>query len=105
MDQMQRRLACDAIEGAPQRLAVQATTPRRPSAKRCMKRVKETSNAFGSSRRNTRLKASWLGVPCRRRKNWRKYGALISPNSAMSEQSSLPGSRVQSAIINTSCRP
>src|SRR3954468_4884807 len=37
-----------------------ATTPRRLSAKRCMKRVKQVSNAFGSSRRNTRLKVSWL---------------------------------------------
>src|SRR4051795_1853458 len=81
-----------------------ATTPRRLSAKRCMKRVKQVSNAFGSSRRNTRLKVSWLGVPWRRRRNWRRYGALISPNSAMSEQSSPPDSRVQSAIINNSCR-
>src|SRR3954468_21820006 len=45
-----------------------ATTPRRLSAKRCMKRVKQVSNAFGSSRRNTRLKVSWLsgssGMSC-----------------------------------------
>src|SRR3954462_9829706 len=81
-----------------------ATTPRRLSAKRCMKRVKQVSNAFGSSRRNTRLKVSWLGVPWRRRRNCRRYGALISPNSAMSEQSSPPDSKVQSAIINNSCR-
>src|SRR4051794_30373802 len=81
-----------------------ATTPRRLSAKRCMKRVKQVSNAFGSSRRNTRLKVSWLGAPCRRHRNWRRYGALISPNSAMSEQSSPPDSKVQSAIINNSCR-
>src|SRR3954462_12577149 len=63
MDHMQRRLARDAIERAPQRLAVSGHHPRKVSAKRCMKRLKQVSNAFGSSRRNTRLKVSWLGVP------------------------------------------
>src|SRR3954453_16357169 len=81
-----------------------ATTPRRLSAKARRKGGKQVPNAFGSSRRNTRLKVSWLGVPWRRRRNWRRYGALISPNSAMSEQSSPPDSKVQSAIINNSCR-
>src|SRR4051812_24450043 len=63
MDHMQRRLARTRSNERRSVLPSTATTPRRLSAKRCMKRVKQVSNAFGSSRRNTRLKVSWLGVP------------------------------------------
>src|SRR5215210_7651691 len=67
-----------------------ATTPCKVSAKRCMKRVKQASNGAGSRSRNTRLKVSWLGMPCRKRRNCRRNGSLTVPNSAMSEQSLPP---------------
>jgi transposase-like protein len=46
-----------------------AITPCRPWAKRSMKRTKQASNGLGSSWRNTRLKVSWLGISCFRRRN------------------------------------
>src|SRR3954467_6545262 len=52
-----------------------ATTPCKVSAKRCMKRVKQASNGAGSRSRNTRLKVSWLGMPCRKRRNCRRNGS------------------------------
>ena len=62
------RAACGSCRarGATQGLPSRATTPSicTVSANSFMKRRNAFSNDFGSSRRNTRLKVSWLGIPC-----------------------------------------
>src|ERR671926_372823 len=85
-------------------LPSRATTPCSVSLKRCMKRKNTAWNWTGSSRRKTREKASWLGMPWGRRRNWRRNGSLARPNRAMSEQSSPPQSTVHRAMIRISCR-
>src|SRR5712664_3853716 len=85
-----------------------ATTPVRVSllalAKPVMKRRNAFSKASGSSRRNTRLKVSWLGMPCSSRSNTRKSPSLLWPNSAISAQLSAPHSVAANAMIRTSQR-
>ena len=76
MHHVQWRLAGRPVERAPQVLPSIATTPSRAAAKRSMNRTKQARNGAGSRRRNTRLNVSWLGMPCRRRRNCRRNGSL-----------------------------
>ena len=93
--QIIRCFCCRFLHGSGRRrlLPSMALTPSRPAAKRSMKRRKPALNGFGSSRRNSRLNVSWLGIPCRKRRNCLRKSALAWPNSAMSEQSSPPHAR------------
>src|SRR3954467_6667563 len=81
-----------------------AITPWAASAKPSMNCRKQAWNFAGLSRRNTRLKVSWLGIPCRSCRNCRRNGSLARPKRALSEQSSPPQSTVQKAIIRISSR-
>ena len=79
-----------------------ATTPRKFFANSPMNCRKAASNATGSSKRNTRLNVSWLGIPCSRRRNCRNNGSLEEPKSAMSAQLSAPQSTAASATTRIS---
>src|SRR3954470_5577490 len=57
-----------------------AITPWAASAKPSMNCRKQSWNFAGSSRRNTRLKVSWLGIPGRSCRNWRRNGSWARPN-------------------------
>src|SRR5262245_7222300 len=83
-----------------------ATTPLRRLllAKATMNCAKAASKATGSSRRNTRLKVSWLGMPCSRRRISRSISSLALPKSAMSEQLSAPHRTAASAMNSSSRR-
>jgi len=81
-----------------------ATTPWQASANPAMKRWKQWRNCSASSRRNNRLKVSWLGAPCSNLRKPRRNPSLARANSAMSVQSSPPDSTVHSAIISISSR-
>src|SRR5215208_1866997 len=82
-----------------------ATTPRRVSAKRRRKRVKQVSNAFGSSRRDTRLKVSW--------REYHDAGAeigagpaLLSPRTApcpSSPRRQIAWCRARSSTVHAGC--
>src|SRR3954451_8633914 len=105
MDHMQRRLARDAIERAPQRLAVNGH-----HAPQALGETLHEAGEAGLERlRVKQTEHSAEGVMARRAMTQAQKLAQVRrfdrPNSAMSEQSSPPDSRVQSAIINTSCRP
>src|SRR3954463_12655310 len=92
MDHMQRRLARDAIERAPQRLAVNG----HHASQALSETLHEAGEAGLERLRVKQTEHSAEGVMARRAmtqaQNWRRYGALIAPNSAMSEQSSPPDS-------------
>ncbi len=60
------------------------TTPWQLRAKRCMKVAKQARNASQSSRRNTRLKVSWLGTLCGRLRNCLRKACSNCPNKATS---------------------
>ena len=51
----------------------------------------------------SRANASWLGVPCSKRMNWRRNASLHSAQSAMSTQV-CPPHRLESTAIIKSCR-
>src|SRR5271165_1273220 len=48
-----------------------------------MNRWKVARNGSGSSRRNQRLKVSWLGRPCSSLRNPRRNGSFAAANAAM----------------------
>src|SRR5690349_15479654 len=83
-----------------------ATTPLRRLllANAAINRVKAVSKASGSSKRSTRLKVSWLGVPCSKRRTSRSTSFLASPKSAMSAQLSAPHRTAASAMNRSSSR-
>jgi hypothetical protein len=59
-----------------------AIASRAAAAKSFVKRRKQTWNCARSSRRNTRLKVSWLGMPRRSRRNWRRNLSFVRPHNA-----------------------
>ena len=80
-DQMQRRALLGAQEDAPEHLAVDRDLPDAAAsgilAHSKANRDSDFASGSGSIIRNSRENASWLGVPCSKRMNWRRNASLF----------------------------
>jgi hypothetical protein len=108
VDQLQWRRFSAAFVGPAHGLAIDRHHSREIEplafANAAMKRRNTASNEFGLSRRKTRLKVSWLGIPCSKRRTSRSNPSLEYPNSSMSEHDTAPQSTAASATKRISSR-